>query len=84
MVTLLSCSAWAKSSVFRKKNGLFLSQNVSILDFVSSDSKREGARLLTWNNTENCFMLHTNLSDNVIKIFIAFDSSPRVPSSHAW
>ena len=32
MATLLSRSAWAKISVFRK-NGLFLLQNVFILDF---------------------------------------------------
>ena len=35
MATLLSRSPWAKISVFRKKNGLFLLQNVFISDFLA-------------------------------------------------
>ena len=35
MATLLSRSAWAKISVFRKKKGLFLLQNVFISDILA-------------------------------------------------
>ena len=35
MGTLLSRSAWAKISVFRKKNGIFLLQNVFMSDFLA-------------------------------------------------
>ena len=35
MATLLSRSAWAKISVFRKKNGIFFLQNVFISDILA-------------------------------------------------
>ena len=72
MATLLSRSAWAKTSVF-SKNGIFLLQNVFISDFLAQIrnqrlridpyakfqlnwTKDKGTRILTWNDTKNVLM----------------------------
>ena len=72
MATLLSRSARAKISVFRK-NGIFLLKNVFISDFLARIqnqclridlcakfqlhwSKGKGTRILTWNDTKNGLM----------------------------
>ena len=88
MATLLSRSAWAKFSVFRKKwpsserihIGFFLvqirNQRLKIdlcAKFQPDWTKDKGARILTWNNTENCLMIpYLPHSDHVSTVFNGF------------
>ena len=102
MKTLLSRSAWAKFSVFRK-NEIFLAQNVFMSNILVQTrnqrpvpcaklqpdwTKNKGARILTWNDTENCLITpYLPHSDDVSRIFMAFKrfcNCPRVPSLGNW
>ena len=96
MVMLLSRTAWAKFPAFLAQKVIisaFLAQirnqHLKIdpcAKFSHIGQKIREARILTWNNTENCLMTsYLPHSDDVSKIIIDFERfCSRVPSCEVW